>query len=264
MLAKLVRRMKAELGVTGSIGLSHNKFLAKVASDLDKPRGYSIIGKRETSEFLRAKPVRLIWGIGPSTQSSLESVGIRTFDDLLRWEMDELQRRFGKMGLRLWHLARGRDARGMSTKVETKGISNETTFSTDTVDIDILEGHIWRLSERVSDRAKAMEKAGRIVTLKLKTSDHRIVTRRTSLHQPTQLADTIYRTARALFEKVEVRQAYRLIGVGINGLVTYERSIDAGDLLDPDAGRRELAERATDQIRAKFGEGAIVRGRALR
>ena len=109
-----------------------------------------------------------------------------------------------------------------------------------------------------------MEKAGRIVTLKLKTSDHRIVTRRTSLHQPTQLADTIYRTARALFEKVEVRQAYRLIGVGINGLVTYERSIDAGDLLDPDAGRRELAERATDQIRAKFGEGAIVRGRALR
>ena len=137
MLAKLVRRMKAELGVTGSIGLSHNKFLAKVASDLDKPRGYSIIGKRETSEFLRAKPVRLIWGIGPSTQSSLESVGIRTFDDLLRWEMDELQRRFGKMGLRLWHLARGRDARGVSTKVETKGISNETTFSTDTADIDI-------------------------------------------------------------------------------------------------------------------------------
>lgn len=264
MLAKLVRRMKAELGVTGSIGLSHNKFLAKVASDLDKPRGYSIIGKRETSEFLRAKPVRLIWGIGPSTQSSLERVGIRTFDDLLRWEMDELQRRFGKMGLRLWHLARGRDARGVSTKVETKGISNETTFSTDTADIDILEGHIWRLSERVSDRAKAMEKAGRIVTLKLKTSDHRIVTRRTSLHQPTQLADTIYRTARALFEKVEVRQAYRLIGVGINGLVTYERSIDSGDLLDPDAGRRELAERATDQIRAKFGEGAIVRGRALR
>jgi DNA polymerase-4 len=264
MLARLVKRMQSELGLTGSIGLSHNKFLAKVASDLDKPRGFSVIGKAETVEFLRPKPVRLIWGIGPAAQESLEAAGIRTFDDLSRWEVDALRQRFGGMGERLWHLARGEDARRVSAHTPIKSISNETTFYEDTADPDILDGHIWRLAEQVSARAKARELAGNVVTFKLKRANHRLLSRQLALHQPTQLADTIYRTARSLFDKVGAEGQYRLLGVGISDLVPSADADREGDLLDPGAGRRADAERAADKIRAKFGKDAIVKGRALR
>jgi DNA polymerase-4 len=264
MLARLVKRMQSELGLTGSIGLSHNKFLAKVASDLDKPRGFSVIGKAETVEFLRPKPVRLIWGIGPAAQESLEAAGIRTFDDLSRWEVDALRQRFGGMGERLWHLARGEDARRVSAHTPIKSISNETTFFEDTADPDILDGHIWRLAEQVSARAKARELAGNVVTLKLKRANHRLLSRQLALHQPTQLADTIYRTARSLFDQVGAEGPYRLLGVGISDLVPSADADREGDLLDPGAGKRADAERAADKIRAKFGKDAIVKGRALR
>ena len=177
MLARLIKRMKTELGLTGSIGLSHNKFLAKVASDLDKPRGFSVIGKAETTAFLRPKSVRLIWGIGPVAQDSMSAAGIRTFDDLLRWDRRDLHDRFGGMGERLYALARGEDGRRISNSAPVKGISNETTFYDDTSDPDILDGHIWRLAEKISARAKAKDMAGRVVTLKLKTSDFKQLSR---------------------------------------------------------------------------------------
>ncbi len=264
MLARLVKRMKDELGLTGSIGLSHNKFLAKVASDLDKPRGYSIIGKAETTAFLRPKSVRLIWGIGPAAQASLEKAGIRTFDDLLRWDRRDLHERFGGMGERLYSLARGADGRRISSHSPVKTLSNETTFNDDTSDVDILDGHIWRLSEKVSARAKARDKAGRVVTLKLKTHDFKGITKRLSLHHPTQIADTIYRTARSLFDQVGDKGPYRLLGVGLSEITSAEGADREGDLLDPDAGKRAEAEKAADLIRQKFGADAIIKGRALR
>lgn len=264
MLAKLVKRMKDELGLSGSIGLSHNKFLAKVASDLDKPRGFSVIGKAETTAFLRPRPVRLIWGIGPVAQQSLNTAGIRTFDDLLRWDRRALHDRFGDMGDRLYSLARGEDGRRVSAHTPVKGISNETTFTDDTNDPDILDGHIWRMAEKVSARAKAKDIAGRVVTLKLKTSAHKSITRRLSLHTPTQLADTIYRTARGLFDQAGTMGPYRLLGVGISQLTTAHDADRTSDLLDPDAGKRAKAEEAADKIREKFGATAIIKGRALR
>ena len=264
MLARLVNRMQDELGLGGSIGLSHNKFLAKVASDLDKPRGFSIIGKAETHDFLTEKPVRMIWGIGPAAQASLERVGIRTFADLRRWDRKDLGARFGAMGDRLWHLARGEDRRRVSANAPVKSISNETTFFDDTANPDILDGHIWRLSEKIADRAKARDKAGRIVTLKLKRANHTSLTRRISLPDATQVADRIYRTARQLFDLVGDEGPYRLIGVGISDLVNATEADVSGDLLDPQAKQRASAERAADTIRAKFGQDAIVKGRALR
>ncbi|QYX56919.1 DNA polymerase IV [Roseovarius sp. SCSIO 43702] len=264
MLARLVARMRSELGVTGSIGLSHNKFLAKVASDLDKPRGFSVIGKAETADFLRDKPVRLIWGVGQAAQASLDKAGIRTFSDLLRWERTDLVARFGSMGDRLWHLARGEDRRRVDARAPVKSISNETTFGEDTADADLLDGHIWRLSEKVSDRAKARRLAGRVVTLKLKRADHSLITRRAALRDATQMADTIYRRARALFDQVDHASPYRLLGVGISDLVSEGAADLSGDLLDPGARRRSEAERATDAIRQRFGENAILKGRSLR
>jgi DNA polymerase-4 len=264
LLARLTKRMEDELGLTGSIGLSHNKFLAKIASDLDKPRGFSVIGKAETEAFLRPKPVRIIWGVGQATQTALEQAGIRTIADLLRWDRADLGARFGSMGDRLWHLARGLDTRRVQRDERPKSISKETTFFEDTSDPDLLDGHLWRLSEQVADRAKAKRLAGRTVTLKLKRKDFQLVTRRHALTDPTQLTDRIYRAARDLFDHAGTSGPFRLIGVGISDLAPEDQADLAQDLLDPGATRRAAAERATDAIRAKFGAEAIIKGRALR
>lgn len=264
MLARLVKRMKEEIGVTGSIGLSHNKFLAKVASDLDKPQGFAIIGKAETDAFLHDKPVRLIWGVGPAAQESLERAGIHTFADLLRWDQRDLSDRFGTMGYRLWHLARGQDRRKISARAPVKSISKETTFFEDTSSLDLLDGHLWRLSEQVADRAKAKGKAGRVVVLKLKRANFSLITRRLSLRDATQMADTIYQTARGLFDQVGNQGPYRLIGVGLAEIIAESAADLSGDLLDPKAAQRRQAERATDAIRARFGSDAIKKGRGIR
>ena len=264
LLARLTKRMEDELGLTGSIGLSHNKFLAKIASDLDKPRGFSVIGKVETESFLKPKPVRVIWGVGTATQTALESAGIRTIADLLRWDRADLTARFGQMGDRLWHLARGMDTRRVNRDEKLKSISKETTFFEDTSDPDLLDGHIWRLSEQVADRAKAKRLSGRTVTLKLKKGDFQLVTRRHALTDPTQLTDRIYRAAKDLFDHAGTTGPFRLIGVGISDLAPEDQADLSQDLLDPNATKRAAAERATDAIRAKFGAEAIIKGRALR
>lgn len=264
MLAGLVKRMEDELGLTGSIGLSHNKFLAKVASDLDKPRGFSVIGKAETADFLHDKPVGLIWGVGGVSQAALDKAGIRTFADLLRWEKDDLILRFGGMGERLWHLARGEDQRRVSAHAPVKSISKETTFFEDTSNADLLDGHLWRLSEQVADRAKAKDLAGQVVTLKLKRADFRSLTRQSNLGDSTQSTDRIYRTARGLFDTVINEGPFRLIGVGISHLGPAQDADRSDDLLDPHAAKRRAAERATDKLREKFGKSIIRKGRSLR
>lgn len=264
LLARLVRQMEEGLGITGSVGLSHNKFLAKIASDLDKPRGFSVIGRGDTAEFLRPKPVRIIWGVGEAGQAALAAAGIRTIADLLRWDRRDLQARFGSMGDRLFHLARGEDSRPVSRDEQMRSISAETTFDEDTSDPDILDGHLWRLGERVADRAKAKDLAGRTITLKLKRADFRIVTRRHSLPDPTQTADRLYRKARALYDAARDPGPFRLIGIGLSDLTAAEDADRMSDLLDPQAATRRAAERATDAIRARFGKDAIIKGRALR
>jgi DNA polymerase IV len=264
LLARLVKRMETDLGLSGSVGLSHNKFLAKVASDLDKPRGFSVIGKAETADFLREKPVRLIWGVGAATQAALDSVGIRTFNDLLRWDRKDLGHRFGSMGDRLYFLARGEDRRRVNPHDLPKSISNETTFNDDTADRDLLDGHIWRLAEKAADRAKARNLAGRTVTLKLRRADFTSVTRRHSLREPTQTADRLYRAAADLMAAVTESGPWRLIGVGLSDITPDGAADLTRDLLDPGAASRAGAERAADAIRARFGKNAIVKGRSLR
>lgn len=264
MLARLVRRMEQELRLSGSIGLSHNKFLAKIASDLDKPRGFSVISRSGTEAFLRGKPVSIIWGVGSATRIQLERAGIATLDDLLRWDERDLVARFGSMGARLWHLSRGQDTRRVASDRDVKSISKETTFGVDLGDLDLLDGHLWRLADLVSARAKAKGLAGRVVMLKLKKADHRILTRRSSLAAPTALADVIYRNTRPMLAAMLEKGPFRLIGVGLSQL---ENDIGPGfsaDLLDPQAARRAEAERAMDRLRARFGPDSVVKGRSLR
>ncbi len=264
MLARLTRDMETQLGLTGSVGLSHNKFLAKIASDLDKPRGFSVVGRDETAEFLRPKPVRILWGVGTATQAALDQAGIRTIADLLRWDRTDLIARFGQMGERLHALAQGQDHRRVTRDEKLKSISKETTFFEDTADADLLDGHIWRLSEQVADRAKAKKLSGRTVTLKLKRGDFQLLTRRLTLTDPTQLTDRIYRAARDLYRLAGAKGPFRLIGVGISDLAPEDQADLARDLLDPQATKRAAAERAADAIREKFGKDAIIKGRSLK
>ena len=263
MLAKLMDRISGNLGLTGSIGLSHNKFLAKIASDLNKPNGYSIIGEAETSSFLQDKPIRLIWGVGASMQKSLEKSGIRTFSDLLRWDRKDLVSKFGSMGDRLWFLARGQDARVVSNSDRIKSISNETTLNENTSDLRVLEGHLWRLCEKVSSRAKLKGLAGTIMILKLKSANHKIITRRLTLRDPTYLADVLFRSTYPLMEAAIGNGPFRLVGAGLSGLCLASQVEREPELLDDGALNRIKVERVTDEIREKFGDEAMIKGRSL-
>ncbi|PCH97846.1 MAG: DNA polymerase IV [Rhodobacteraceae bacterium] len=264
MMARLVKRMEDEIGISGSIGLSHNKFLAKLASDLDKPRGFSIIGKAETEAFLNPLPIKKIWGVGKAMQAKLENDGIRKFSDLKRRDRKVLVEQYGTMGDRLWHLCRGTDYRHVSTGIAVKSISKETTFMDDIRDIDLLDGYVWRLSEQVADRAKIKGMMGKVVTLKIKQSNHKSLTRRITLTDPTQMADVIYSHARPLLTSVINKAPFRLIGVGISNLTQVSEIQSMGNLLDPAAGKRAQVERAADKIKEKFGKDAILKGRSLR
>ena len=264
MLARLVKRMEDEIGISGSIGLSHNKFLAKLASDLDKPRGFSIISQRETLDLLAPLPIKKIWGAGPVLQRKLQSDGIQTFADLRRRDLKVLVKRYGTMGNRLWHLARGLDHRSITTREPVKTISKEITFFEDTSDTDLLDGHLWRLAEKVSDRCKARNYAGKTVNLKVKKADFKLLTRSITLNEPTQMTDRIYTNVRQMLNSIIDNAPFRLVGVGISHLTKPEDADQFMDLLEQDAAKRAKAERVTDTIRKRFGKDSILKGRSLR
>ena len=261
-LARFARAVEDEIGITVSIGLSENKFLAKLASDLDKPRGFSVLGQREAAAFLAPKPVTFIWGVGKQMGAALAHEGFRTIADLQRATETDLMRRFGTEGLRLARLARGVDARQVSPERETKSVSAETTFETDIAAFRTLERRLWGLSEKVSARLKAKEIAGATITLKLKTADFRLRTRARSLAAPTQLAAKIFAAGRELLAREAQGTRFRLIGIGVSALGS-PADADPADLVDPRGERSKAAEQAVDRLRAKFGRDAVVKGLAL-
>jgi DNA polymerase-4 len=256
-LAQFAKKVEQRLGITVSVGLSCNKFLAKIASDLDKPRGFAVLGATEAASFLAPRSVSTIFGVGAVTQARLERDGLRTIGDLQKADRGDLMRRYGEDGLRLSRLSRGIDTRRDSPDRETKSVSAETTFNTDIAGLRPLERQLWLLTERVSDRLKAKEIAGSTVTLKLKTADFRIRTRARSLGQPTQLAASIFAAGRDLLARETDGTAFRLIGIGLSNLSEATGTIDFIERRTADA------EAAVDKLREKFGHDAIVKGIAL-
>lgn len=261
-MARLAKRIEDEIGITISVGLSHNKFLAKIASDLDKPRGFAVIGRAETLSFLAAKPVSLIWGVGKALEAKLARDGITRIAQLQKMEENDLMARYGSMGRRLWRLARGEDFRHVEPGHEAKSISAETTFMRDISDVSELDRILWPLCEKVSRRAKVAGLSGSTVVLKLKTADFKTRTRNQTLHDPTQLAEVIYRIASPMLAREATGTKFRLLGVGISGLADGDVA-DPPDMLDPGAARRAAAERAMDRLREKFGDKSIGKGRGL-
>ncbi|HEY7297162.1 MAG TPA: DNA polymerase IV [Xanthobacteraceae bacterium] len=258
-LASFAARVEREIGITLSIGLSCNKFLAKIASDLEKPRGFAVLGRKEAAGFLAGKPVSLIFGVGKVAQARLAEDGLRTIGDIQRASERELERRYGAEGVRLARLACGIDDRAVRPERASKSVSAETTFDQDITEFRPLELRLWRMTEKVSMRLKDGELAGSTVTLKLKTADFRIRTRARSLAHPTQLAAKLFAAGRDLLVREIDGTPFRLIGIGVSGL-SEAKQADAGDLIDR---RTADAEYAIDRLREKFGEGAVIRGLVL-
>jgi DNA polymerase-4 len=257
-LAKFALRVQREIGITVSIGLSYNRFLAKVASDLDKPNGFAVIGRESVAEFLAPKPVGIIPGIGPVFQKRLADKGIRTIADLQRLNAQELGQSFGDDGLKLMQLARGEDSRPVEPNADNKSVSAETTFNTDLSDLETLNQTLLELSEKVAVRLRKSELAGTSVTLKLKTPDFKLITRSKSLPAPTQLAQRIASAGREMLAKASGGKRYRLIGIGVSDL-SPASGADLGDLLDQAAPKEAALEKTLDKLREKFGRDTIQR-----
>ncbi len=262
-MARLARTIEEQLGITVSIGLSGNKFLAKLASELDKPRGFAVIGMAEAKSFLRDKPVSIIRGAGKVLALRLERDGFSTIGRLQDTDPRDLANRYGATGLWLARIARAEDGRAVDPGGEMKTISSETTFNSDLSGLADLEAILWRQAERVSARAKNYGLAGRTVVLKLKTARFKLLTRSASLDSPTQLADKIFRVAQAALKREADGRRFRLLGVGLSNLSPADDS-DQTSLIDPLNDKRAAAERAMDRIRAKFGGEAVNKGRGLR
>jgi DNA polymerase-4 len=261
-LMRLQKRVEQELGLGISIGLASNKFLAKTASEADKPRGFFVLSIDEAPEYLADKSVRVIGGVGAQFEKKLNSDGIRTVGDVQKIDIKTLVRRYGEGGLWLHNCAFGRHERKVDPAGERKSVSAETTFNEDISDPRTLEDILWRLSERTADRAKDSGVEGRVVTLKLKSHDFRTITRRVSLGEATQLAQVIFRAAKPMLAREATGQRFRLLGVGISDLVDAKG--DALDLADPQSLKRAKAERAADKAREKFGDAAVMTGRGAR
>ncbi len=259
VLARFAKRVEDEVGISASIGLSYCKFLAKVASDIEKPRGFSIIGKAEALAFLRGRPVSTIWGVGKAFAAKLESDGIRFIGQLQAMEEGALMKAYGTMGQRLYRLSRGLDSRRVEPDHGMKSVSAETTFNNDLSDANDLVPILRALAEKVSRRLKAGKLAGRTVVLKLKTHDFKSRTRNRQLSDPTQLADRIFRQGLQLLERELDGTRFRLLGIGVSELSSSECA-DPPDLVDTQATKRAVAENAVDRLRNKFGLSAVETG----
>jgi DNA polymerase-4 len=260
-LARVQAEIEREVGLTVSIGLAPNKFLAKIASELDKPRGFSVIGALEAKTFLAPRPVSILPGVGPAFAKSLALAGFRSVGDLARAEPRDLARRWGAYGLRLAQLAQGQDDRPVNPDQERKSISAETTFFEDLTGLEALEDRLWPLCERVARAARLGGVAGRVATLKLKSADFRSISRRRTLAAPTQTSRTLFAVARELLAPEVRGQPYRLIGAGLSDLVD---AADGLDMFADEERRGRRGEQAMDALRERFGKDAVMSGRALK
>ena len=263
LLSRLAMEIERDVGITVSIGLSGNRFLAKMASEMDKPRGFAVIDPAEAPALLAPRTPGSLHGVGPKLAAKLTRDGYETVGDLQTAGLKTLVSRYGETGVYLHERSHGIDRRRVSPGWERKSVSSETTFETDISERDRLTDLLWHVCERTAARAKSAGVEGTVVTLKLKTKAFRTLTRRTTLPEATQLAGTLFRTSKPLLEReLPKGDAYRLIGVGLSGL--SDAKGDAPDLIDPGIAKRAAAERASDAARQRFGDTAVQSGRGLR
>lgn len=266
VLAQLASNIEQDIGITVSIGLSHNKFLAKIASDYRKPRGFFVIGKAETMGFLAPQPVTLLWGVGKAFAAKLSRHGITHLGQLQTMEESKLLATYGSMGQHIWRLANGLDGRRVKPERTAKSISSERTFSTDISALETLSDLCWTLSEDIAANLRSKKLVAKTVHLKLKTPQFRLITRSVTPGRTVQSARVIFEMARALLIKEATGAPYRLLGVGVSGLSPVKTSVDAhSDLFgDHDVASANTLENVMANIREKHGKASIDTGRGLR
>lgn len=261
---QIVDRIASELGLSASVGVAPNKFLAKLASDLQKPKGFVVIREEEVLSFLAPLPISRIWGVGPKTTVQLKKMGLKTIGDLQQLTLAFLRDKLGDLGVHLYRLARGVDDRPVEPTATVKSIGHETTFQEDTANRELLEETLWRLSEKVARRLRRKGLVGKVITIKIRDQDFHTITRRSTLYQPTDFEEEIFQTAHRLAEANDWgRKPLRLIGVSVSGLQTRE-SVQEPLFGAASAEDLRALHQTLDQIRDRFGEKAITRARFLK
>ncbi len=259
----IARRIKARIvqdqGLTASVGVAANKFVAKVASDLEKPDGMVVVEPGREEAFLAPLPIRRLWGVGAKTEAMLEGCGIRLIGDLARLDRAELVRRFGKGGDHLWHLSRGMDDRAVSPEEGFKSIGHETTFERDTDDRQVLHDTLLGLTEKVAQRLRANQSRGRTVTVKLREADFSTTTRRVTLPAPADTTERIFPVAWKLLQSlIRTGKRVRLIGIYASNLALPEEQGQLA-LFDESPKKDRRLATAVDDITRRYGEKAITR-----
>jgi DNA polymerase-4 len=263
--------IRQETGLTASVGVAHNKFLAKVASDLDKPDGIVVVPPDGAEAFLRFLPISKLWGVGPKTAARLQKLGVGTIGELASIPQSTIFQTLGRTGEHLWRLAHGEDERAVVPNSEPKSISNETTFAQDTGDKQQIVGALRRLSDKVAARLRKKEYRARTISLKLRYASFTTYTRQSSLAEATDEGDVIFETVLTLFEKFPLEEHIRLIGVGSASLAhsgdnNFGHDQAQLDLFTspqrPPQGNRKLSH-ALDEIHERFGEDSVHRASDL-
>ena len=255
-------QIKEQLGLVASVGIAPNKFLAKIASDLDKPDGFVIITEENKQQVLDPLPISRIWGVGKVTEKALKSKGINTIGQLRKTSTEVLQSIFGDQTPHMLRLAQGIDNREVESSREAKSISSEQTFATDITDKDILLGVLLNQVEDVAQRLRTNNLEARTITLKLRYDDFRTVTRSTTFDCPTNTTKTLWQEAKEVFLKWHKKSAgpLRLLGFGASGLQkagTGQQQL----FTEPEREKQERLDKAFDKIRDKFGHDALRRGK---
>jgi len=256
---EIKRRIFKETGLTCSVGVAPNKFLAKLASDLEKPDGFVVVHAGEEIDFLKDLPISRLWGVGERTARRLQDLGVSTIGQLQEVPLERLMNEFGKFGRALYELARGIDPRPVVPERGARSIGQERTFPEDLTDRNILKKILFTLSEGVAQRLRAERLKGKTVQLKVRFADFTTITRATTLARPTDLTERIWEEVEQLFdERVQLQQGVRLLGVRVSGLVAEEPLP-----LFPEEERSAELERVIDELRERFGEDALRWGRSL-
>ena len=245
LLAELSKKINQEVGISVSIGLSYNKFLAKICSDLDKPKGFSLLGRGDSKKFLSSQPVEILWGVGKILKRKLNDDGIKTISQIEELGIKEVINRYGSIGSHIYSLSQGKDLRRVVPQRQIKSISHETTFENDISDKEVLEKKLWSLCEKVSKRSKEKGLGGQTITLKLKTKEFKLISRSCTIDEPTQIGELIFQNSKTLLDREDDKVKYRLIGVGISNLKDSELC-DLYDLINISKTKNTKIEYAID------------------
>ncbi|HOP74239.1 MAG TPA: DNA polymerase IV [Bacillota bacterium] len=262
----IVRRIEKEIGLTASVGIAPNKFLAKLGSDLRKPKGFVVISPENVLEVLEDLPVGKLWGVGKRTEAILFQMGIRTIGMLRRYPLEKLIERLGEVGAHLHQLAHGRDDRPVVTDEAAKSIGHEMTFQEDTDDREFLTGVLLCLADQVARRLRQHQLKGRVIAVKIRDHAFKTITRQITLEQPTDFEETIYQVALNLAMQAQWGDGkVRLLGITVSGFEASQTQLALFEELEsPTMVQLDKLHRTVDQLKNRFGEQAITKGTIIR